>query len=1078
MDISKKQKNKIFGSLAILFAGILTLALVFSNVTFKSSFLSAKATEQYQIILNSSNSVSTSGDHDQYTVNGGKVAFTYTNVSSSSGNHVRLNQNGTLVNKDQITSIESLNVIFSKANESTKLTIKASYDGATWGEAWEADNNETYYLSSNPYYVQFTALNGSVDLNSITFKYSCTVNPAAQGTTTVEEDTWQRISSNSDLKSGDEIVITASYNSSWFTFQDENVSGRSYWFEAESITLSNSQTTANVTSAHDVWTVLSGTTSGTWRLKCNNKYLSAEKSGNYYNLGLASSYDATSCDWTFTYNNYNVSMYCNECYIILKSYTASGQTGYEFAGNSSSTYTRYIYKRVAGSSTTEYDKPVDVIGFIATDINANTYTTNSIFANENGLVVKSKYNNGTEEILSLGSNGYSYTIQNSLGTQIDPTAKFPAEGQYTLIVSYGNYIPQEITLNVGEYVYVIDVSASMSTVTFNTSNKLSENLEGNLTATIEYSNGTTSTSIAYSEFADNGIAVKLLNPKGIAYNMASPFGTAGNWTVKVHSIDDENIYYNISITVNAIPVQSITFEESSATLYVEGTLQLTPSVGPENATNSLINWSSNNESVATVSDSGLVTAVSIGGATITATAVDGSGVYGTISISVVAKPAEPTWEEVTDASRLQAGDVILITNDSASVELDGFSSTSTVYGITTSYSTKPVGLYPLTLVAGSSSGTFALKNGSDYLYWNSGNSLETTSSISAKSSWTFSGASNIQNSQDSTRKIQYNTSSPRFACYTSSQGALTLYVQTNSAPVAPVYPTEISLSGNNSISIGGTSQLEVAYTPAETNVKNVTFSSSNANVATVSNTGLVTGIAQGNVTITATAEAATGTITATSSITVTSISVTSVSLDTNSATVKTGKTVTLVATVYPSNATNKNVSWSSSATSIATVSNSGVVTGVSAGSATITVTTADGNKTAQCVVTVTASGGEETFNIAYTDLPSTYQTGSTIYTADSGIKFQAYNCANYSSKMQFKASSGYLQTTEDLELQSITINDRESNTLTVYGSNTAGSFTTEITGSNDVYDLTGYSYFKVARTTSGAAYCSSITVVT
>ena len=56
--------------------------------------------------------------------------------------------------------------------------------------------------------------------------------------------------------------------------------------------------------------------------------------------------------------------------------------------------------------------------------------------------------------------------------------------------------------------------------------------------------------------------------------------------------------------------------------------------------------------------------------------------------------------------------------------------------------------------------------------------------------------------------------------------------------------------------------------------------------------------------------------------------------------------------------------------------------------------------------------------------------------------------------MQFKASSGYLQNTESLELQSITINDRESNTLTVYGSNTAGSFSNEITGSNDVYDLT------------------------
>ena len=1076
MDISKK--NKIFGSLAILFTGILALALVFSNITFKSPFLSAKADEQYQLILNSSNSVSAAGEYDQYTVAGGKVTFTYSNVSSSSGNHVRLNQNGYLVNKDQITSIESLNVHFSKSNENTKLTIKTSYDGATWGGTWDAEDNETYYLSSNPYFVQLTAVNGAVDISSITYKYSCTVNPAAQGTTTKEDDTWVRVSNNSDLTSGDKVVITASYGSLWFSLQNETVSGRSYWLGAESITLTNSYQNATVTDANDVWTILSGSSSGTWKLKCGNNYLSAAVDGTYYNIGLTETYSSASCDWTFTFTSSNPDMSCNGVHLILKRYGSSPNYGYEYAGASESNYTRYIYRCVEGASTTEYDKPVDIIGFTADDLNKNNYTTNSIFSNENGLIVKANYNNGTQTTLPLGSNGYSYIIKNSSGVEIDPTAKFEVEGVYTLVVSYGNYIPQEITLNIGEYVYITDVSAAMSTVTFNTANKLSENLEGNLTATIEYSNGTSSSSVAYSEFEANGLAVKLLNPKGIAYNMSSLFGTAGNWTVKVYSLTDENVFYNISITVNAIPVQSITLNESSATLYPEGTLQLVATVGPNNATNTGVMWSSNNDSVATVSESGLVTAVAIGGATITATAADGSNVYGTCAVTVVAKPAEPTWEEVTDASRLQAGDVILITNEDAKVELDGFSSTSTVYGISTSYSTKPAGLYPLTLVSGSSSGTFALKNGSDYLYWSSGNSLTTDDEISANSSWTLSGTSSIKNAQDSTRKIQYNSGSPRFACYTSTQAELKLYVQTNATPATPIYPTGISLTAESTITIGGTSQLDVGYTPSDTNVKNVTFSSSNSNVATVSNTGLIIGIAQGSATITATAEAENGTVSKTFSITVTPISVTSVSLDTSSASVKVGKTITLVATVYPTNATNKNVSWTSSATPVATVNNSGVVTGVAAGSSTITVTTADGSKTAQCIVTVTASGGEETFEINYLDLPTTYQTGSTVYTADSGIKFQAYNCANYSKKMQFKASSGYLQTTEDLELQSITINDRESNTLTVYGSNTAGSFSTVITGTNDVYDLRGYSYFKVARTASGAAYCSSITVVT
>jgi len=66
-----------------------------------------------------------------------------------------------------------------------------------------------------------------------------------------------------------------------------------------------------------------------------------------------------------------------------------------------------------------------------------------------------------------------------------------------------------------------------------------------------------------------------------------------------------------------------------------------------------------------------------------------------------------------------------------------------------------------------------------------------------------------------------------------------------------------------------------------------------------------------------------------------------------------GSTGTLTATVAPSNATNKAVTWSTSNAAVATVSD-GIVTAVGAGTAAITVTTTDGNKTATCAVTVTA----------------------------------------------------------------------------------------------------------------------------
>lgn len=84
------------------------------------------------------------------------------------------------------------------------------------------------------------------------------------------------------------------------------------------------------------------------------------------------------------------------------------------------------------------------------------------------------------------------------------------------------------------------------------------------------------------------------------------------------------------------------------------------------------------------------------------------------------------------------------------------------------------------------------------------------------------------------------------------------------------------------------------------------------------------------------------------------ILVTGVTLDQAELALYTGQSETLTATVTPNDATNPNVTWSSDRSDVATVDN-GVVTAVGAGTAIITVTTADGGKTATCAVTVTAA---------------------------------------------------------------------------------------------------------------------------
>lgn len=91
------------------------------------------------------------------------------------------------------------------------------------------------------------------------------------------------------------------------------------------------------------------------------------------------------------------------------------------------------------------------------------------------------------------------------------------------------------------------------------------------------------------------------------------------------------------------------------------------------------------------------------------------------------------------------------------------------------------------------------------------------------------------------------------------------------------------------------------------------------------------------------------------------VSVTGVRLDKTSAELEVGGTLKLTATIEPANATNQNVSWSSSDKNVATVDENGTVTAVAVGTdVVITVKTADGGKEAKCTITVNekASGSE------------------------------------------------------------------------------------------------------------------------
>lgn len=149
---------------------------------------------------------------------------------------------------------------------------------------------------------------------------------------------------------------------------------------------------------------------------------------------------------------------------------------------------------------------------------------------------------------------------------------------------------------------------------------------------------------------------------------------------------------------------------------------------------------------------------------------------------------------------------------------------------------------------------------------------------------------------------------------------------------------------------GTTQQLKAKVSPDD-KVGQVVWSSSNESVLTVDANGLVTAVGDGTASITATVD---GVCATTDAITVTTPVVKVSGVKLSAANLKLavgGEPSTLTATVEPDNATNKNVSWSSSDPTVATVV-AGVVTPVKAGAATITVTTEDGDHSAACKVTV------------------------------------------------------------------------------------------------------------------------------
>lgn len=157
---------------------------------------------------------------------------------------------------------------------------------------------------------------------------------------------------------------------------------------------------------------------------------------------------------------------------------------------------------------------------------------------------------------------------------------------------------------------------------------------------------------------------------------------------------------------------------------------------------------------------------------------------------------------------------------------------------------------------------------------------------------------------------------------------------------------------STTIVVGGTEQLSAIVSPTDASNKGVIWSSNNTSVASVNN-GLVTAKAEGNAIVTVKTSDGGFIATCTVEVSAKSISVESVSLNYTSYEMEQSTQMVLTATINPTNATNQNLNWESSNEEVLTA-NDGVVKALREGTATVTVTTEDGNYKATCSFKVNA----------------------------------------------------------------------------------------------------------------------------
>ena len=373
---------------------------------------------------------------------------------------------------------------------------------------------------------------------------------------------------------------------------------------------------------------------------------------------------------------------------------------------------------------------------------------------------------------------------------------------------------------------------------------------------------------------------------------------------KTYDEDDVkgNLKCNVTVTSKNVAVEGISLDKTSATLEKGKSLKLNATITPNDATNKAINWTSSNINVVTVDTDGNVLAKGVGTATITATAR--SNIEKSVTATITVTEPKITAVTISGSSDVNIGGTTTLTAEVLPKEVDQTviwsSSDSSIATVNNKGVIKGIREGVVTI-------TVKTKNGT----------------VIAKSTIT------IEN-------VPTPTSTPMVI-------------------------ESLSFNENNiSVKKGNSLNLVVEVKPTELSSSKLTWKSSDSSIVSVDENGVIKGLKEGTTTITVTSSNGKS---ATCKVTVTaeSIDVEKIILNPTEMNLKVGSTSQITSKVLPENATNRELVWTSSDESIVTVDDKGIVKGVKAGIATITVKTKDGKVVA--TVNVTIEDDEPTFKV-------------------------------------------------------------------------------------------------------------------